>query len=116
MIIATGWWTKVLLILMETAQADCIDLDDDNDGVLDVQDNCPNTVSGSIVDASGCAISQICPCEGPVTGQTWPSHGNYVACVDQTSKKFFKAGLITTQRESSPCKTGRKVKLRQVER
>ena len=25
-------------------QADCIDPDDDNDGIPDVQDNCPNTV------------------------------------------------------------------------
>jgi len=82
-------------------QADCIDPDDDNDEVPDVQDNCPATVSGSIVDASGCAVSQICPCEGPVTGQTWPSHGNYVACVDQTSKKFFKAGLITTKEKAA---------------
>jgi hypothetical protein len=82
-------------------EADCIDPDDDNDGVLDVQDNCPNTLSGSIVNASGCTISQICPCEGPVTGQTWPSHGNYVSCVDQTSKKFFKAGLITTKEKAA---------------
>ena len=97
-------------------QADCVDPDDDNDGVPDVQDNCPNTVSGSIVDASGCAISQICPCEGPVTGQTWRSHGDYVSCVDQTSKKFFKARLNHNQRESCPCKTGRTVKLWQVKK
>jgi hypothetical protein len=81
--------------------ADCIDPDDDNDGVLDAQDKCSNTALGSIVDASGCAISQICPCEGPVTGQTWLSHGNYVSCVDQTSKKFSKTGLITTKERAT---------------
>jgi hypothetical protein len=89
-------------------QADCIDPDDDNDEVPDVQDNCPATVSGSIVDASGCAVSQICPCQGPVIGQTWSSHGTYVACVDQTSKKFFKAGLITTKEKAALVKQAEK--------
>lgn len=89
-------------------EANCIDPDDDNDGVMDVQDNCPATVSGSIVDVSGCAVSQICPCEGPITGQTWPSHGNYVACVDQTSKMFFKAGLITTKEKAALVKQAEK--------
>ena len=35
---------------------DVCDDDDDNDGVLDVDDVCPNTPSGTIVDVTGCAI------------------------------------------------------------
>ena len=31
-------------------------LDSDNDGVLDSDDNCPNTIPGRIVDANGCKI------------------------------------------------------------
>ena len=31
-------------------------LDSDNDGVLDSDDNCPNTIPGRIVDANGCEI------------------------------------------------------------
>ena len=33
--------------------------DDDNDGVLDVDDVCPNTPTGQSVDSTGCADSQI---------------------------------------------------------
>jgi len=35
-----------------------ITLDDDNDGVANEQDNCPNTPIGTIVDQNGCASSQ----------------------------------------------------------
>ena len=30
--------------------------DSDNDGIIDSQDNCPNSAAGSMVDAKGCAI------------------------------------------------------------
>ena len=33
-------------------------LDSDNDGVLDSDDNCPNTIPGRIVDANGCEIEE----------------------------------------------------------
>jgi hypothetical protein len=33
--------------------------DSDGDGVLDDQDRCPNTPSGAVVDANGCAASQL---------------------------------------------------------
>ncbi len=36
-----------------------ITLDDDNDGVANEQDTCPNTPIGTIVDQNGCASSQI---------------------------------------------------------
>ena len=81
-------------------QADCIDPDDDNDGVADGQDLCPNTGSEIIVDASGCSIDQLCPCEGPSPEETWRSHGNYVACVDKTAKQFAKDDLITNKEKA----------------
>jgi len=38
--------------------AEC-DPDDDNDGVLDVNDFCPNTPLGQLIDANGCSQSQV---------------------------------------------------------
>jgi hypothetical protein len=35
---------------------DCIDPDDDNDGVLDAEDICPNTTFGAMVDVTGCEV------------------------------------------------------------
>jgi hypothetical protein len=42
------------------------------------------------VDASGCSINQLCPCNSP-----WRNHGEYVSCVAHTSNDFVAAGLIT---------------------
>jgi OOP family OmpA-OmpF porin len=38
--------------------------DDDNDGVPDHVDRCPNTVSGARVDISGCAIQDVIRLQG----------------------------------------------------
>ncbi len=73
---------------------DPCDPDDDNDGVNDEEDQCPDTPFGEIVDAEGCSIEQICPCEGP-----WKNHGKYVTCVVGAVKEFAKAGLITKQEQ-----------------
>jgi hypothetical protein len=64
--------------------------DSDGDGVPDATDNCPNTPRGAIVNASGCAIDQLVPCDGP-----WKNHGQYVRAVVTVSKQFRKAGLIS---------------------
>lgn len=64
--------------------------DTDGDGVLDAYDACANTAAGSVVNATGCSIAQLCPC-----GSTWKNHGSYVSCVAQTAEEFAMAGLIT---------------------
>ena len=38
-------------------QADCVDPDDDNDGVNDVNDACPGTPTGTTVNGSGCPLA-----------------------------------------------------------
>ena len=50
--------------------------DSDGDGVPDAFDLCPGTPPGAVVDASGCSIDQLCPCNGP-----WKNHGEYVSSV-----------------------------------
>jgi hypothetical protein len=37
--------------------ADCVDPDDDNDGVLDGSDQCPGTPTGTTVNNSGCPLA-----------------------------------------------------------
>jgi hypothetical protein len=66
------------------------DRDIDNDGVLDTADLCPGTLPGAPVNAQGCSIAQLCPCDA-----AWKNHGAYVAAVVHTAKEFVAAGIIT---------------------
>jgi hypothetical protein len=63
--------------------------DTDCDTVPDSQDVCPNTPAGAVVNASGCSIGQIAPCDGP-----WENHGQYVTAVRDAVAAFQRAGLI----------------------
>jgi hypothetical protein len=63
-------------------------LDDDNDGVRNDDDQCPDTPLGAVVDQNGCSIEQLCDCEQA------RNHGQYVSCVARTSIGFVRAGLI----------------------
>jgi hypothetical protein len=71
------------------------DTDADADGVPDSLDQCPGSPVGAIVDASGCSIEQIAPCNGPASGGTWKNHGQYVSTVAQAAVEFLAQGLIT---------------------
>ena len=64
--------------------------DSDGDGVPDSRDLCPDSPTGAIVDANGCSIDQLAPCDGP-----WRNHGEYVSSVAQHASEFVRAGLIT---------------------
>jgi len=66
------------------------EIDQDCDGVPDIQDLCPNTDTGVIVDSAGCSIPQIAPCEGP-----WRSHGDYLEAVGSAVLEFRRAHLIS---------------------
>jgi len=64
-------------------------LDADGDGVPNDRDQCPATPSGTVVNAQGCSIAQLCPCDG-----NWQNHGEYVRCVIEHAWDFYRAGLI----------------------
>lgn len=64
--------------------------DSDGDGIPDNHDQCPNTRAGDIVNASGCSIDQLVPCDGP-----WRNHGQYVSRMAKVCAEFRKAGLIS---------------------
>src|SRR6266516_6211432 len=68
--------------------------DQDFDGVPDSLDTCPNTPPCSVVDADGCSIDQLAPCEGPASGGTWKNHGQYVSAVAQAASEFLAQGVL----------------------
>ncbi|MCL4790016.1 MAG: hypothetical protein KJ070_25080 [Verrucomicrobia bacterium] len=65
-------------------------IDHDHDSVWDLVDECPNTPAGEAVNADGCSIGQLVPCDGP-----WRSHGEYVARVARVIIEFRRQGLIS---------------------
>lgn len=65
-------------------------LDSDGDGVPDISDQCPNTKPGSVVDASGCSLTQLCPPDG-----SWRNHGDYLRCIRDTLDRFMREGRLT---------------------
>ncbi len=69
-------------------------VDGDGDGVLDDVDLCLDTAAGAVVDDGGCSVGQLCPCSGPLPGQSWRDHGAYVTCVSAAARDFANAGLI----------------------
>lgn len=75
-------------------------MDSDGDGVPDCRDQCPNTPASAIVNAHGCSIQQLVPCEGPRAGGVWANHGRYVSRVTRAAENFFKAGLITEKQRN----------------
>jgi len=70
--------------------------DQDNDGVPDSVDQCPDTPPGSIVNSDGCSIDQLVPCDGP-----WKNHGQFVSTMAHVTKEFEREGLITRGQRSA---------------
>ena len=68
------------------------DQDVDGDGILDDYDRCLEPAPGEPVNAHGCSVAQLCPCEQP-----WIDHRTYVSCVRGKAKALVKAGVITTK-------------------
>jgi len=76
---------------------DFCDDDTDGDGVANDPDKCPTTPDGAVVDAAGCSIDQLCPCnEVP-----WRNHGAYVSCVSHAAERFLAAALITEEEKDA---------------
>jgi hypothetical protein len=70
--------------------------DADGDGVPDERDECAGTAQGETVDARGCSIADLCPCEG-----AWRSHSSYVRCVRRTAALYAQEGLIDREQRRS---------------
>ena len=68
--------------------------DADADGVGDACDTCPGTPADNPVLASGCAIEQACPCDGPAVDEEWSDQRAYVQCVARALKTMRQGGLL----------------------
>jgi hypothetical protein len=68
----------------------CADADADGDDVPNAEVACPNTPAEAIVNADGCPIEQLCPCDAP-----WKHHIHYGLCVTKRTVHFVKEGLIS---------------------
>ncbi len=74
---------------------DACDADADADGVVDAEDACLLSPTGEVVNASGCAIADLCPCSHNDEGEMWKNHRAYVKCVKHATRDFKRADLIT---------------------
>jgi hypothetical protein len=68
--------------------------DSDGDGVGDACDQCPDT-TGGLVTPQGCSIAQLCPCEGPASGQQWENQTAYLRCVARATRTFRRNGQMS---------------------
>lgn len=73
-----------------------VDDDNDDDGVPNSDDRCPDTPPGEPVLSNGCSVEQQCPCDAE-----WENHGQYVTCVVHSANALRDAGLITNARRSA---------------
>ena len=94
----TGQWfanatfatTDEVPLPYDTIRGQILPVDSDEDGVPDYLDQCPNTPSAAIVDANGCSIAQLVPCNGP-----WKNHHEYVKQVKEQAFRFWKEQRIS---------------------
>ena len=73
------------------------DGDDDDDGIPDDEDECRDTPPGATINASGCSIDQLVPCEGPALGGVWRNHGEFFAARVKVIHQFRREGLLNQQ-------------------
>jgi hypothetical protein len=71
--------------------------DADADAVADDSDACLETPPGAVVLSDGCALEQLCPCDGPRAGGSWGHRERYQRCVKRASRQFFQEGLLSWQ-------------------
>ena len=72
----TGDWVSLLEFRVFGTSTLTSDADDDNDGVLNANDKCPNTSIGALVDANGCELLAANNFKIEVVGETCADKNN----------------------------------------
>jgi hypothetical protein len=79
---------------------DVCDADRDDDGVADSGELgiCLFTEPfGTKVNALGCSLAQVCPCDAPWGRLQWWHHPEYLRCVQLASKEFLEQAVMTVE-------------------
>jgi len=73
--------------------------DRDGDGVGDDCDACPATSADAAapLTSDGCALEDLCPCDGPPSGGAWAEPRAYLRCVSRATRAWRAAGLLSRQ-------------------
>ena len=92
-----------------SGSAPCIDnvtlgiSDSDGDGILNIDDQCPETASGSIVlqdgPSVGCSLEDLIGEECDCYSDDWKNHGGYVRCAAHKLNELVKDGSITSEQK-----------------
>jgi hypothetical protein len=91
--------------------------DVDGDGVEDERDNCPTLANGdqhdadgdrvgdvcdqcadsddTLVNAQGCSVAQLCPCDAPTPTSSWTDQTEYLRCVARATRVLRREGQIS---------------------
>lgn len=81
---------------------DVCDPDVDGDGVANGADQCPASGSVSLINAAGCSLSDLCPCESA------RNHGQHVSCVSHATKQFQRDDLMSKSERKNAVKAAAK--------
>lgn len=73
--------------------------DGDGDGVGDDCDACPATPAGAVspLTADGCALVDLCPCDGPRAGGEWTGPRGYLRCVSRATRAWRAQGRLSRE-------------------
>ena len=68
--------------------------DGDADRVGDVCDQCPGS-DAALVNAHGCSVAQLCPCDAPTPTTSWTDQAEYLRCVARATRGLRREGQIS---------------------
>lgn len=91
---------ELVVVDVGTSQLYVLWPDEDEDEVRDLEDGCPGSTTGALVDGGGCdgwqSVDLICGDSGD-----WSTTGEYVSCVTRHAHRLVRDGLFTSAEASA---------------
>lgn len=99
---------------LAACETSCPGGDVDEDGVPDNIDQCTETavtdvVADGVLNAVGCTMDQICPCDAPRGATRWRKQSSYKRCVKDNARIFLEDGLYNISEYKSAKRASRQV-------